>query len=83
MNDAENDCFTGTVNDLINAHSQINASYIISIPLEVQSLPPSYKRPVSNRRGPQPPPTIASTIKEVNDAKLVDLDDDEDIDIKL
>ena len=27
-----------TVNDLMNAHSQINASYLINAPLEVESL---------------------------------------------
>ena len=51
-----------TVNDLINAHSQINAPYLIDAPLEVYSLyytPLSNKRPLSNRRpppSPTPPP---------------------------
>ena len=53
-----------TVNDLTDAHSQINASYLIKAPLEVYSLyktPPSNKRPVSNRR---PLPRIVSKAEE-------------------
>ena len=33
-----NSLLTRTVNDLINAHSQINAPYLIDAPLEVYSL---------------------------------------------
>ena len=63
---------TCTVNDLLNAVSQMNASYLMSAPLEVQRLYstlPSNKRPVCNRsphprknRPPQPPkrPTLGS-----------------------
>ena len=45
-----------TVNDLINAHSQINALYLITAPLEVQSLYlmlPSNKRRKANRHPAQ------------------------------
>ena len=51
-----------TINDLINVHSQINASYPINVPLRRQlcfRLPPN-KRPASNRRHPR----IASKTKE-------------------
>ena len=57
-----------TVNDLINAHSQINTPYLIDAPLEVYSLyqtPLSNKRPLSNRRPPLPPPPF-SVLDEPN-----------------